>query len=178
MSEKMSQEPSIESFDIENSPLKDVYRLLDAKTPLELSNKYTASEQPAFKDRTWNYNDPEQIQNVVKDILEAVDENTLDEDERFWRNQILWFWYHHAISAAGWMKDKEKQKQFSEIAVSFGEEHINILTKVMHLLLHDRVEEAEEWSKSNQDDPDYETAIEMLDNYRTYGELWPDLEVK
>ncbi len=174
MTEKFS-EGSTESS-IEKSPLREAYLLLNAKTPLELFLNYTKEEQVLFINKTWDYENPEQIQNIVKNILESVDVSTLNDDEKFWRDNILWFWYHHAISVAGWMKDKEKQKQFSEIAVSFGEEHTNLLTKIMYLLTHDRLKEAEELTILNQDDPDNETAVEMLENYKAYGALWPDIK--
>lgn len=174
MIEKFPQNLKEEKFDIETSALKEAYILLNAQTPLELSRNYTAQEQIHFKDHTWDYENTEQIHNIIKNIIESVDENSLHEDEKEWRNEILWFWYHHAISVAGWKRDTQKQKEFSEMALRFQGNNPNILTKTMYLLVHGNLDEAEEWVTSKKGDDDYETATEMLSNYKVYGTLWPE----
>ncbi|MEQ1500434.1 MAG: hypothetical protein ABL917_03640 [Parcubacteria group bacterium] len=167
--------PKIENFDWGKSPIVEAYRLLGATEPQDLYKKYCIAEQMAFKDRTWDYNDSYQIQNKVKEIIEDADTTGMDEYEAERRKRILWFWYHHAISVAGWKKDKEKMKFFSEKAMEY-EDDSNVLTRTMYLLVHDRIEEAEEWIKSSSVDPvsqeDIETCEEMIENYKKTGWLW------
>jgi len=154
-----------QQFNIENSPMKEAYQLLDAPTPLELSQKYTKAEQELFKSHEWDYENPEQIQNKVKDILEAVDLSILTEEEQDWRQEILWFWYHHAISCAIWKKDREKAIEYSDKALEIqGENHPNKITKVLSLLVNDKVEEAEEFVKTTE--TNRETAEELIEDYK------------
>ena len=159
-----------EIFDFEKSPIKEAYVLLGATTPLELSRRYTEEEQVLFKNYTWDYDNPEQIQNRIKEILESVPEAELSPEEADWRNEILWFWYHHAISVSMWKKDREKAKFFSEKALEY-QDNGNILTKLLYLLCRDEVVEAEKWIVENENDTDVETARELLEEYKQ-GLLW------
>lgn len=169
----MEDAPKLEEFDFQKSPLKEAYVILGATTPLELRSRYVDEEQPAFKDGTWDYDNPGQIQNIIKEILESVPSDQLEGKEKYWRDLTLWFWYHHAITVAGWKKDKEKMKYFSEKAMEV-EDTSNILTRTMYLLVHDKIEKAEEWVNSKKGNDDEETAREMLENYKKIGWLWPD----
>ncbi len=162
---------SIPSFNPETSPLREAYSLLGATTPLELSQKYTEAENPSFIDKTWDYNDPEQIQNKVKNILENTDESRLTEEEIEWREEILWFWYHHAMSCANWKQDAEKRKEFADMAMKY-EKPYNILTRLMYFLAHGKVKEAEEWIESKSGDADQETGTEFIESYKKNGEWW------
>ncbi len=163
----MESEP--QKFDKEKSPMREAYDLMGATTPLELSNLYSEQENKLFVTEEWDYDNPDQIQNKVKYILENVNEPELTEDEREWRDDILWFWYHHAISCANWKKDKEKMKEYSQKALEYQGNNPNILTRTMFLLAHDSIEEAEEWAQSKEGDIDYETALELIENYKKFG---------
>jgi len=44
----------------------------------------------------------------------------------------------------------------------------------MYLLVHDRIAEAEHLVDSKIGDADYETATEMMENYKRLGVLWPE----
>ncbi len=145
--------------------MEEAYELLEASTPLELSQNYTKAEQPIFISQEWDYENPEQIQNKVKDILEAVNPSTLTEEEQDWRQEILWFWYHHAISCAIWKKDRAKAIEYSNKALSLQDEnHPNKITKVLSLLVNDKVEEAEEFVKTV--DTDREEAEGLIEDYK------------
>jgi hypothetical protein len=173
--------PKVESFNWEESPLAEAYRLLGAIEPQDLYKKYVALEQIAFtspdKMVLWDYDNPDLVHNKVKEILENADTSSMDEYELERRKRILWFWYHHAISAASWHQDKEKMKFFSEKAMEF-EDDSNILTRTMYLLVHDKVEEAEEWVNNPSVDPsiditgNIETYQEMIENYKKTGWLF------
>ncbi len=162
-----------EILDIQKSPMREAYNMLGAKTPLELSERYKEEEQVLFKSHEWDYENPDQIQNRLREIIEPVDVDKLTEDEKEWRNEILWFWYHHAISVTDWKRDKEKMKFFSTKALEFQGNNPNILTRTMYLLAHDQIEEAEKWVRLKTGDPDEETAREMVEDYKKIGWLYP-----
>lgn len=156
-----------QQFNIEASPIREVYELLGAKTPfdLELSNKYSEAEQVLFKSQEWDYDNLDQIQNKVKVILESVNPETLTEEEQDCRQEILWFWYHHAISCAIWKKDKAKAMEYSEKALSLQDKnHPNKITKVLSLLINDKVAEAEEFVKTVETDK--EEAEGLIEDYK------------
>lgn len=158
-------ESQLQQFDIENSPIGEAYKLLEASTPLELSQKYTKAEQPLFISQEWDYENPAQIQNKVKDILETVDPSALTEEEQDWRQEILWFWYHHAISCAIWKKDRTKAIEYSNKALELQDEnHPNKITKLLSLLVNGDVEEAEEFVKTV--DTDKEEAEGLIEDYK------------
>ncbi len=159
-------------FIIEKSPIKNALILLGATDPHDLFLKYVQVEQKHFKDGSWDYNNSDQVQNIIKETLESVNEAELTETEAEWRNQILWFWYHHAVSIADRNRDKEKMKQFSENAIKY-EDESNILTRTMYLLCHDKIDDAEKWTAEHMGNDDYETSVEMVNNYKKIGWLWP-----
>jgi hypothetical protein len=163
----MESEPR--QFNIEKSPMKEAYEMLGATTPIELMNLYSKGENPSFISKEWDYDNPDQFQNKIKNILESVDEAELTEDEKESRDEILWFWYHHAISCADWKRDKEKMKEYSAKALEYQGNNPNILTKTMFLLAHDKIEDAEEWAESKEGDADYETALLLIENYKEHG---------
>jgi hypothetical protein len=171
--EKISENK--ESFDIEKSPMREAYLMLDATTPFELSRNYVKYEQVLFKSGKWDYDNPEQTQNKIKQILESVDASNLTEEEVEWRNEILWFWYHHAISVAHNNKDKEKMKFFSTKALEYQDDNPahNPLTRTMYLLSHDKIKEAEDWLDSKKGHPDEEYGREIIDYYKKNGWFWP-----
>lgn len=163
-----------EFFDIDTSPIKDAYVLLGAKTPMELSRLYTAEDQRLMKSHEWDHLNPELLTNKVKSILETVDPKTLTEDEQEWRNEILWFWYHHAISTAiARYKDLDSAKEFANKAMEYqSEDHPNKITKILQFLINDKLEEAEEFAETiSTESAESETAKYLIDNYKVGGAL-------
>ncbi len=71
-----------DDFEVEKSPLREAYMLLDASSPLELNKKYTEQDQLHYKAHTWDYENPSLVVNKVKDILETVDPAVLTDEER------------------------------------------------------------------------------------------------
>lgn len=160
-----------QSFDFEKSPMKEAYVLLDATTPQELSRHYTDEDQKLMKAYAWDYKNSELVTNKIKEILEAVS-GVLTEDEQKWRSEILWFWYHHAISAAiALHNDIEAAKGFAKKALEYqSEDHPNKITKLFDLLLNDKLGEAEEWVKTI--DPasvQFKTAQYLIENFKKGG---------
>jgi len=157
-----------QGLEVTNGPLRDAYSLLGARSPLELSNLYTVEDQKLMTTGTWDYNNPDLVVNKVKTILEAVDSSTLTENEKEWRQEILWFWYHHAISCAvGRYKDIGAAQRYAAQALEYQPEgHPNQITKLLYFLVRDEAEEAEKWAGSIQEEPEKTTAAELLEHYR------------
>jgi hypothetical protein len=163
--ESLESEPI---FDREKSSLREAYLLVDAHTPFELQEKYTEEDQRLIKEHEWDYNNPELIINKIKIILEAADDTFLTDAEKEWKDEILWFWYHHAISCAVWRyKDKEAAKAMTARArVLQGEDHPNQITKLFELLLEDRLEEAEVFVPTIPNEVERESAYELVEEYK------------
>lgn len=155
-------------FEITISPMREAYELLGAHTPLELSNLYSEEDQKLMKSQSWDYNDSNLVTNKIKNVLETVDISKLTNEEKDWRNEILWFWYHHAISCAVWKyKDKEKAKEYSSKALELqNKNHPNKVTKLLDLLVDDKTEEAEKWVNQISDQVEKETAASLIQQYK------------
>ncbi|MEK7608215.1 MAG: hypothetical protein AAB495_01420 [Patescibacteria group bacterium] len=164
------QDPTV-PFELEKSPAREAYLLLGAKTPLELSNLYSEEDQRLMLSQSWDYGNPELIVNKVKEILESIDPGALTEDEREWRQEILWFWYHHAISCAIWKyKDKDAAQKYATKALegqSSG--HPNQITRLLDHLVNGRLEEAERWAERIREEPEKSTATSLIKEYNEEG---------
>jgi hypothetical protein len=164
-----------ESFTIEKSPLKEAYILLNAKSPLELNNLYSEEDQKLIKTHMWDYDNPDLITNKIKEILERVDVSALSEEEQEWRNEILWFWNHHAISCAIWRyKDQRAAQEYSERALEFqSTEHPNQITRLFYFLTRDQLDEAEKWVREIHEEPEKSTAADLISWYKK-GDFYKD----
>lgn len=151
---------------IETSVMKNAYELLGADSPLNLSLLYTQEDQKLMKSQAWDYNNENLVINKVKNILENVDVEKLSSQEKEWRNEILWFWYHHAISCAIWRyKDKEKAKFYSSKALEFQDNH-NQITKLLYFLVNNKIDEAEKWASEISDEAEKETASSLIKEFK------------
>ena len=164
-----------EPFEAEKSPLKEAYTLLHAKSPLELSNLYSAEDQRLMAASAWDYGNPTQLTNRIKIILESVDISSLTEEEKEWRSEILWFWYHHAISCAIWRyKDQRAAQEYSARALEIQPEgHPNQLTRLLYLLVRDKVTEAEAWTADITEEPEKSSAADVIGWYKS-GEFYKE----
>jgi hypothetical protein len=158
---------SLPSFDIEKSPMREAYHLLGASTPLELSNKYTEEDQKLWMTQAWDYENPDLITNKVKELVEHIDPTNLAENEREWRREIIWFWYHHAISCAiGRYKSRKDAQEFSRKALMWQDaDHPNKITRLLDYLVHDDVKGAREWAHRIDEEPEKTTAQNLLQKY-------------
>lgn len=158
-------------LDISKSPLKKAYVLLGAYTPFELSEKYLAEDQKIVTSGISDYHDIKLITNKVKGILEKVDARTLSKDERYERRLILWLWHHHAISYAIWgYKDKRRAQKYSSLALKYQpEKHPNHITRLLYLLVRDRLPEGKGWTKLIKERQEKTTALSLLRFYNEGG---------
>jgi hypothetical protein len=153
-----------------DSRLKPVYELLNAKSPLEMSNLYSVEDQRLMKSDEWDYDNPELITNKVKALLEQINPGELTEEEAEWRNEVLWFWYHHAISDAIRKGDQAAAQNYADTALKMQpEEHPNKITKLLYLLVHDNLPEAERCLEEITEEPEKSTAQDLVSHYKTEG---------
>lgn len=160
-----------QNLDINKSAIKEAYLLLGAKTPAELSRLYTVEDQKLMKSAFWDYNNPDLVTNKVKNILESADGSLLTENEKDWRKEILWFWYHHAISCAIWRyQDKEAAQLYSQKALEYQEsDHPNHITRLLYFLVRDGLKEAKDWAQNIEKDPEKTTAQDLIKEYEERG---------
>ena len=154
----------VNTFNFEKSPAKEAYLLLKAHTPLELNNKYITEDQRLMLSGSWDYNDSSLVVNKVKSILETVNSQELTEEETEWVQEILWFWYHHAISCALYKhQDKEQARAYAIKALEIqAADHPNKITKLFALLLGDKLEEAKKWAGEILEEPEKSTAVSLI----------------
>lgn len=158
--------------------IQSAYELLGVDNGFDLNKRYVEEDQKIAKSGQWDYDNPGLITNKIKNILEQMDPSGLAEEEQEWREEILWFWYHHAISCAIWKKqDKVAAQEYAAKALEHqlisqpDAEKRNQITTLFSLLLNDKIEEAKEWAKNINDEVEEETAKDIIKE-------WPTLKFK
>ena len=146
--------------------LSDAYALVGVESAQGLHKAYCIEDQILMKSGTWDYKNPFLLTNRVKEILLALDPNSLDEHEREWRQEILWYWHHHAISSALWIhKCRSEALSFATEALKYQDsDHPNKLTRLLYLLIQDKLAEAETWADEIVDEKI--EAAELLQEYK------------
>ena len=139
-----------------------------------LHDAYMWQDQRMFKQRVWDYEDPLNILTMTREALEVVDPGTLNSDDRMWWYEIIWFWYHHAVSAAIRKQDKARARYFACVALAYqGEDHPNRITRLLWLLVHDQLAEARRWVfECKKLGPDHETEVDILEDYESGDDGW------
>jgi hypothetical protein len=162
-----------EDFDIQKSPIREAYILLGARSPLELSTLYDSADQELWKSDTWDCDNEILVVNQIRKIIESCDVLSLAEDEREWRNEILWFWYHHATSYAIWkLKDKKRAISFVSKALEYqSEDHPNKITRLLSLLLDGKIEEANKLAEGITEEPEMSTSSKVIGDYEELGDF-------
>ena len=168
------------SFEKENKiySLQNAYKLLEVDNVFDLHKRYLEEDQKLMKSGQWDYDNPDLLVNKVKNILEQVDVSKLSEEELEWQQEILWFWYHHAISCAVFKKqDKTAAQKYATKALEHqlisqpDPEKRNQITNLLYLLVNNRYEEAKEWAVQIKIDYEKDTAQSII-------EEWPLLKFK
>ncbi len=155
-------------------PIDAIYARFGVRGAQELDRFITGIDQGLMKSCEWDYKNEQLINNEIVHLLESLDRAGMNGEEEYWINQIIWFWYHHAISCAVVKyKDKLAAQQFAQKAIEWqGKmgDHPNKITWLLYLLVNDRYEEAEAWVKSlSADHPEKSTAAETVSDYMAAG---------
>jgi hypothetical protein len=161
-----------ESSETSNSPLSEAYKLVGATTPLELQRLYSEEDQRLWKKGEWDYNNPDLITNKIKEILEDINPMELSAEELEWREEMLWFWYHHATSVAlnSNHKDNQAAQEYVAMALAYKSEgNPNKITQLLYFLVNDQIKEAEEWAKTITEEPEKSSARDLIKEYKEKG---------
>ncbi len=156
--------------------VNEVFTLLGVGDFFALSRVYNQEDQKLMKSGEWDADNPTLITNKVKTILEKIDPHDLDEADRKWYFEILWFWYHHAVSYAIWRaKDRTLAQAYADKALilqaecqppEYGQQ--NWLTKLLWFLVHDKVIEAKQWMAempADADDVERASGFDLISEY-------------
>lgn len=146
--------------------VKRAFDLLGVTDFSSLDFAYTLEDQRLMRAGTWDDRDPILITNRVRHILEDIDPIDLDENDRVWWREILWFWYHHAISYAIFKrKDRALAQRYADKAREIQGElgHPNRLTELLRLLVYDEVGKARDMVE--QLTTEANSAKELLQEY-------------
>lgn len=156
-----------EASSVEKSPVRTAYGLLNATSPQELRTFYDDEDQRLMHSHAWDYGNSNLVLNRVKEVLESADPSALIDEEREARSEILWFWYHHAISAALWRyRDVEAAKTYATKALEYqSDDHPNKITRLLHFLVNEKPEEAKRWAAGITDEGEASTAQSLLKQY-------------
>ncbi len=147
--------------------LRSIYTMFGVRSAKELHNVYAELDQQLMKEGRWDYTNPSLLTNRVRCALARVDLEKLDEEEREWCREIIWFWHHHAISCAIGRHNKPEAQFHAEEALRYqGKGHPNQITYLLHLLVHDKIECAESWAAQIVCDVERNTAAELIREYK------------
>lgn len=146
--------------------VEEAFNLCHVKDFKELHDAYVADDQALFKSGEWDPNDHTQLINRIKFLLLQVDPSDLKEDDCAWRAEILWFYYHHGISYAMRRRDRKLAIQYAECAMRYQwTNHPNKITRLLWLLLNDKVNAARKWAEQIPPELDRQTAFELIRDY-------------
>lgn len=156
--------------------MNEAFQLLGVTSFKDLSLAYTREDQKLMKSGEWDARNSTLITNQVKTLLEQIDLNDLGESDREWCSEILWFWYHHAVSYAIWRaRDRALAQAYASKALALQAEcqppehgQQNWLTKLLWFLVHDNVAKAKQWMAempSGADPVEHANGLELIKEY-------------
>ncbi len=123
--------------------IRQAYGLFGVSGPFDFQRAYTLHDQALMKSRQWSAYNPELIINRAKVILEQMDFDVLGEEEKLWFTEVLWFWYHHAISNEVL---RSRARKYADKALSLMDDgHSNRITRLLWYLTRDDVGGAKDW---------------------------------
>ena len=128
-----------------------------------------------MKSQKWDPKNPALITNQVKVILEQIDPNDFNEDDRSWYFEVLWFWYHHAVSCTSWITEQPLAQAYATKALALQEKcqpegfgQPNRITRLLWLLVHDKVDEAKKWitdKPPGADEIEHQSGLYLIQDY-------------
>lgn len=135
----------------------------------DLDALYLKHDQDLMRTHRWDYQDDTLLPNRIRAKLETLDLCTIADEYDTWRvKEILWLWYHHAISCALWRYGDECTAcAYATKALFYHQaDNPNKITKLLYLLAHRRAQEAKEYVANSVDtEVEKETATYFLSLY-------------
>ncbi len=165
----MKRDTTQKPFDHTKSVLKAVYEEFSRYDPYELDELNLAEDQRLMYADAWDYKNETLLPNKIKSAIERVGVETIPDPKEKWSIQnILWLWYHHAISCALWhYADKDAALEFSARALALqSKNNLNKITQLLYLLIRDKLEEAEAWAMTIITEPEQSTALYDMKLYK------------
>lgn len=147
--------------------LNNLFALTGTTNLRELSDKYDAADQQLMVANLWDYTDPTLLPNQIRRLLEQLDTTALNHDDKYWRNEMLWFWYHHAVSCALFKHDDIVAARFfsSEALKRQPDSHPNKITQLLYLLAHNQINAALTWLNAIEDEEERRSGEEIFSAY-------------
>lgn len=151
-----------------------MYERFLANDPGELQTVFSHEDQKLMTANAWDYKNDSLITNEIRKDIESIGlEKISDIKEKKWIQNILWMWYHHAISCALWRYgDKATAQTYAKKAIELQpEDGINKITRLLYLLAHDMIDEARIWAATITAEPEKSTAewdIRLYDEGRFF----------
>ncbi len=146
---------------------RELFTLFKVDSFYDLSRAYTREDQKLMKRGKWDPNNLALITNRAKILLEWIDPSDLNETDRSWRKEILWFWYHHATSHT---RSRIEAQFYADQALELqGLDHPNRITRLLWFLAHDRVAVAERWMRERPpgaDPIEHQNGLALIDEYK------------
>lgn len=131
---------------------------------------FRAADQELLHQYAWDYTVADALPNRIFEALKDVPYQDIpNKDERYWVQQILWIWYHHAVSCALWRYgDVSAARTYSKKALEVQPTpHPNNITKLLYYLIHDDLIGAERWAKGITTEPEHSTAQDTITLYKS-----------
>jgi hypothetical protein len=108
-------------------------------------------DQERMKSKVWDYKNTTSLDTRIVRDLERVTRSDLTEDERWRVEQMIWMWYHHAVSCAIYKyRDREAALCFVHKALEHQSRipnHPNKITSLFLFLLNGKLKKARESMK-------------------------------
>ncbi|MBP6868844.1 MAG: hypothetical protein KBC16_01915 [Candidatus Pacebacteria bacterium] len=148
--------------------IADLYAHFSVKNDEELEKMYMELDQRLMMSGSWDYKNESFLTNQIAKAIEKVGlENTTNVEERYWLQQMVWLWYHHAITCAiEKYGDAQQALEFSEKALQWQpKNHPNKITRLLYLLLKNEVAQAKEWTATITTEPERTTSLAILTSY-------------
>jgi hypothetical protein len=145
----------------------DILRKFDANDFDDLNKIFMHDEEQQIANQTYDMDNPDAINNQIKDALLEVDLDSLEKEDKDTAYHMLWLWHHHACTAAMWqIGDFARAKDLCATALLYiHEENPNKMTHLIWLLLQGQIEEAKKWYTDEASKEEEEYAQMLFDAY-------------
>ena len=144
-----------------------VCRKYKVRNVIALEQKCRDSDQRRMRSLKWDYTKDSLDTRIVFDLVQ-VPQTELTPDENWRVNQMIWLWYHHAVSCAiSRHKDRKKALEFVNKALEYQariKDHPNKITPLFKLLLLGKLDEAKNFAKE-PDFADRDLAKDLIEDW-------------
>ena len=146
--------------------IDELFALTGAASFLGVHRRYMVDDQMLMQSGGWDYDNPKLLINRIRSLLEQIVPDNLSAREKIWYYETLWIWHHHAISCAFGKRDRAAAKRHAARALELQRgDHPNKITRLLWLLAHEQIEEANMWVAAIEDPVEKETGQYLVCEY-------------